>query len=57
MFERWYEALIKTTVMMIGELDYGDIFYSASEAASEIGVDYHSQVGKFNSLFLAYTPI
>nr|XP_039268134.1 transient receptor potential cation channel subfamily A member 1 homolog isoform X2 [Styela clava] len=33
-FATWYDSIIKTTVMMIGELDYGDIFFSYKDEGS-----------------------
>lgn len=39
--------MVKTTVMMIGELDYASIFYHAPESIEEIGKDYHKQVYNF----------
>uniref|UniRef100_H2Y8X9 Ion transport domain-containing protein n=1 Tax=Ciona savignyi TaxID=51511 RepID=H2Y8X9_CIOSA len=42
LFANWYTTLVTTTVMMIGELSYGDIFYSAAGAA--VGSNYGSEV-------------
>nr|XP_018668223.2 transient receptor potential cation channel subfamily A member 1 homolog isoform X2 [Ciona intestinalis] len=42
LFSNWYTTLVTTTVMMIGELSYGDIFYSAAGVA--IGSDYKNEV-------------